>query len=85
MPGGASSQESSEDIRNVGSIPGSRRFPEGEHGNPLQCSCLENPRGRGALRATVHGMGVRRQRVGLTKLTHKHKTGNEVRIFLLWA
>ena len=25
------------------SIPGSRRSPGGGHGNPLQCSCLENP------------------------------------------
>ena len=26
----------------MGSMYGSRRFPGGEHGNPLQCSCLEN-------------------------------------------
>ena len=26
------------------------------HGNPLQCSCLENPTDRGALWATVHGV-----------------------------
>ena len=25
-----------------------------EDGNPLQCSCLENPMGRGAWKATVH-------------------------------
>ena len=31
------------DIRVVGSIPGSGRFPGGAHGNPLQYSCLENP------------------------------------------
>ena len=31
------------DIRDVGSIPGSGRSPGGGHGNPLQCSCLENP------------------------------------------
>ena len=30
-----------------------RRSPEGEHGNPLQDSCLENPTDRGAWRATV--------------------------------
>ena len=29
--------------------------PGGGHGNPLQCSCLENPMDRGAWRATVHG------------------------------
>ena len=40
----------------VGSIPGSGRFPGGGHGNPLQYSCLENPRDRGDWCATVHGM-----------------------------
>ena len=35
-------------------IPGWGRSPEGEHGNPLQHSCLENPTDRGAWRATVH-------------------------------
>ena len=33
------------DIKDVGSIPGLGRSPEGGHGNPLQCSCLENPHG----------------------------------------
>ena len=42
--------------RDVGSIPGSGRSPEGGHGNPLQYSCLENPMDRGAWRATVHGI-----------------------------
>ena len=42
------------DIRDAGSIPGSRRSPGGGHGNPFQYSCLENPMDRGAWRATVH-------------------------------
>ena len=42
------------DIRDAGLIPGSRQSPEGGNGNPLQYSCLENPMGRGAWRATVH-------------------------------
>ena len=42
------------DIRDQGSIPGLGRSPGGGHGNPLQYSCLENPRGREAWRATVH-------------------------------
>ena len=42
------------DVREVGLIPGSGRSPGGGHGNPLQCSCLGNPRDRGAWRATVH-------------------------------
>ena len=42
------------DIRDVGLIPGSGRSPGGGHGNPLQYSCLMNPRDREAWRATVH-------------------------------
>ena len=47
---------SGEDIRDMGSIPGLRGTPGGEHSNPLQYSCLENPMERGAWRATVHGV-----------------------------
>ena len=36
-------------------IPGLGRSAGGGTGNPLQCSCLENPMGREAWRATVHG------------------------------
>ena len=32
------------DIRDGGSVHGSGRCPGGEHGSPLQYSCLENPR-----------------------------------------
>ena len=31
------------DVRDVSSILGLGRSPGGRHGNPLQCSCLENP------------------------------------------
>ena len=41
------------DLRDSGSIPGSRRS-EGGHGNPLQYSCLENPMDRRAWQCTVH-------------------------------
>ena len=37
-------------VRSLGALPG------GEHGNPLQYSCLENPMDRGAWRATVHSV-----------------------------
>ena len=36
------------DIRDAGLIPVSGRSPEGRLGNPLQYSCLENPRDRGS-------------------------------------
>ena len=43
-----------EDIRDVGSIPGSERSPGGRYRNPLWYSCLGNPMDRGAWWATVH-------------------------------
>ena len=36
------------DIQDVGSIPELGRSPGGGHGNPLQYSCLKNPRDRRA-------------------------------------
>ena len=42
------------DLRNADSIPGSGRPPEGEHGNLLQYSCLENSMERGAWWNTIH-------------------------------
>ena len=39
-----------------GSIPGSRRSPGEGNGDPLQYSCLGNPKHRGAWEATVHGV-----------------------------
>ena len=42
------------DLRNQGSIPGLGRSPGGEHGNPLQYCCLENPVDRAVWQATVH-------------------------------
>ena len=44
------------DTGDAGSIPGSGRFPGGNHGNLFQYSCLENPMNRGAQWATVHGL-----------------------------
>ena len=44
------------DIRDDSSIPGSGRCSGGEHGNPLQYSCLENPIDSGTLWAVVHGV-----------------------------
>ena len=42
------------DQRGLDLILGLGRSPGEEHGNPLQCSCLENPVDRGAWWATVH-------------------------------
>ena len=44
------------DAGDAGSIPGLGRLPVRGNGNPLQYSCLENPRDRGAWQATVYGV-----------------------------
>ena len=57
------------DARGVGLIPGSGRPPGGGHSNPFQYSCLENSMGRGAWRATVHGVAESDTTEQLTKRT----------------
>ena len=42
------------DLKNLGLIPGSGRFPGGGHGNFSSILCLEKPIDRGAWQATVH-------------------------------
>ena len=55
----------------VGSIPGSGRCHGDGNGNPFQYSCLENPMGRGAWWATVHG--VAKSRTVLSKYSCTQK------------
>ena len=47
-------------IRDVGLIPGLGSSPGGGHGYPLQYSCLENPRDRGAWWAAACGIAQNR-------------------------
>ena len=47
--GGSAGKQSACSAENLGSIPGLGRSPGGEHGNPLQYSCLENPQGQRSL------------------------------------
>ena len=69
FPGGARDKEPACQCRRhkkpTGLVPGSGRSPGGGHGNPLQYSCLENPMGRGAWQATVHGVAK-----SLAQLSH---------------
>ena len=56
----------------VGKIPWRRIQAGGRHpGNPLQCSCLENPTHRGTWQATVHG--VAKNWTQLSDLTFRHR------------
>ena len=47
-------------------ISGLGRSPGEGHGNPLQYSCLENSKDRGAWWATVHGVTKSQTRLSLT-------------------
>ena len=51
---GSDSKASAYNVGDLGSIPVSRRSPGEGNGNPLQYSCLENARDRGAWWAAVY-------------------------------
>ena len=48
FPGGSDGKASACNVGDPGSIPGLGRFPGEGKGNPLQHSCLENPKDGGA-------------------------------------
>ena len=56
FPGGSAVENLPANEGDPSSIPGSGSSSGEGHSNPLQCSCLENPMGRGAWWATVHGL-----------------------------
>ena len=56
FPGGSGVKNLPANAGETGSIPGSGRSPGEGNGNPLQHSCLGNPRDREDRRAAVHGV-----------------------------
>ena len=56
FPGGSDSKELTCNGGDKRSVPGWGRSPGGGHDNSLHYPCLENPTGREAWRATVHGV-----------------------------
>ena len=56
LPSGSEVKASARNAGDLDSIPGSGSSPGEGYGNPLQNSCLENPKNRGAWSATVHGI-----------------------------
>ena len=56
FPGGSDGKESTSNVGDMGSIPGSERSSGEGNGNLLQYSWLENPMDRGAWWATVHAV-----------------------------
>ena len=60
------------DLRDAGSVPGSGIASGGEHGSPLQYSCLENPIDREAWWTTVYWVAKNRTRLKqFSMYTHK--------------
>ena len=57
------------DLKEAVSIPGLGRSSGGEHSNPLQSSCLENPKDRGAWQATVYRVARESDMTGVSGLT----------------
>ena len=56
FPDGSDGKESTCDVGDLGSIPGSARSPGVGNDNSLQYSCLENSMDRRTWWATVHGV-----------------------------
>ena len=82
LPYGSEGKESACNVGHLKSIPRLGRSPGGEHGNPLQCSCLENPMDRGAWQVTVHGVEKPRPSSGRrTPLHQLQSQGSHVRAF----
>ena len=63
LPWWLSGKESTCKAAVMGLIAGLGRPPGGEHGNPLQYCCLENPVDGGAWWATVHGVAKSQTRL----------------------
>ena len=63
FPGGSEVKASACNAGDLGSIPGSGRFPAEGNDNPLQYSCPENPMDGGAWWATVHVVAKSRTRL----------------------
>ena len=57
------------DARNMSSIPGWGRSPGEGNGKPLQYSCLENPKDRGAWRVTLQGVTKSQTQLSLHPLS----------------
>ena len=68
FPGGASGKESACNAGDPGLTPGLGRSPGEGNSNPLQYSCLENPRDRGAWWAIVPWVHKRAHNLA-TKIT----------------
>jgi len=65
------------DSADLGLIPGLERSPGRRHGNPLQCSCLENPMDRKTWQAAVHR--VEKSQTRMKRLSMQHTQNSQKR------
>ena len=72
FPHSSVGKESACHAGDVGSIPRSGRSPGEGNDNPLQYSYLENPMGRGAWPATVHGVASIRHNLATKPTCDSH-------------
>ena len=75
FPGGSVGEEPSCNAGDSGSVPGLGRSPGGEHGSPLQCSCLENSMDRGTWWVIVHRVTkswTRLNQLSIRECTHAY-------------
>ena len=63
FPGGSVVKNPPANTEDLGLIHVSGRSPVEGSGNPLQYSCLGNPKDRGALQAIVHGVAKSQTRI----------------------
>ena len=78
FPGGSDGKASVYNVGDLGSIPGSERFPRERNGNTLQYSCPENPMDGGAW---CRQLSMGSQRVGYNWSTSLH---NEDEYLFTW-
>ena len=72
------------DLRDAALIPGWGRSPGEGNGNPLQCSCLENPMDRGAWWVAVYRIAPSQTRLSSylsLSLSHTHTQAQKLPSF----
>ena len=80
FPGGSDGKESACSAGDPGWIPGLGKSPGEANGNPLQYSCLENPRDGGVWQATSMGSELNTN-VRLTSTRQAYPRFSSVKIF----
>ena len=81
FPGGSVVKNLPANAGDAGSVPGLGRSPGRGNGNPLQYSCLKKSCGRGAWRATVHGITESTDWVR----AHTHLLNGSIEMPLFWS